>query len=139
MMRFVLSAGVLAAMMGVAEAAPKCSPGKIYRVSKKICVDKAAAVRDGVISARQTKLKSTAARKSARAAERKARKAARAETAMSQASEASAPQRTIILPPVRNVIGSTTSPYGALFDPWSSDMVTVAAQTRFSLRMTTQD
>lgn len=136
MMRFVLSAGVLAAMMGVAEAAPKCSPGKIYRVSKKICVDKAAAVRAGIISARQTKLKSTAARKSARAAERKT---ARAETAASQADEAGAPQRTIILPPVRNVIGSTTSPFGALFDPWSSDMVSVSAQTRFSLRMTTED
>ena len=137
MMRFVLSAGVLAAMMGVAEAAPKCSPGKIYRVSKKVCVDKAAAIRDGVISARQTKLKSTAARKAARTAERKARKSAQVET--SQAGEAVAPQRTIILPPVRNIIGSTTSPFGALFDPWSSDMVTVAAQTRFSLRMTTQD
>ena len=151
MMRCVLSAGVIAAMVGAAEAAPKCSPGKIYRVSKKVCVDKTAAVREGIVSARQTRIKAIAANRSRTLSAIKTTKhrrleqftaAAREDTARETRREVSAAaekSRTIILPPVRNVIGSVTSPFGALHDPWSSDTFSALQETRFSLRMTTED
>lgn len=150
MMRFVLSAGILAAMIGAAEAAPKCSPGKIYRVTKKVCVDKTAAVREGVISNTRKKLKESAAKKSSRLAMLETRKAARAQAARAvtpKVAETPPPQvvqepsqaRTIILPPVRNVIGSTNAPFGALVDPWTSDSISSLPETRFSLRTTVED
>ncbi|MBX9758831.1 MAG: hypothetical protein K2Y29_08630 [Beijerinckiaceae bacterium] len=150
MLRFVLSAGMLAAMIGAADAAPKCSPGKIYRVSKKVCVDKTAAARAGVISPRSKKLKASAARKSARLATLESRKAVRVRTARvarvekpeapaPQVVEQTAPARTIILPPISNAIGSANAPFGALADPWSSDSFSALPETRFSLRTAKED
>ena len=174
MMRFVLSAGILAAMIGVADAAPKCSPGKIYRVSKKICVDKIAAAREGVVSPRHKKLSASVAKKSARLTAIENRKAQRAEARHSQirraqvrepevasadetgsarreTTEASTTQssqqtsqqtsqpRTIILPPISNVIGSPGSPFGAIVDQWSSDSFSALPETRFSLRTSVED
>lgn len=151
MLRFVLSAGMLAAMIGAADAAPKCSPGKIYRVSKKVCVDKTAAARAGVITPRHKKIKASVARKSARLAMLESRRATRAarvtkiepvekaETPAAQVAEQTAPARTIILPPISNAIGSANAPFGALADPWSSDSFSALPETRFSLRTTTEE
>jgi len=151
MMRLVLSAGVIAAMVGAAEAAPKCSPGKIYRVSKKVCVDKIAAVRDGVMSARQTQLKAIASNRSRKLSALQVSRqaplerftaAAREDTSRNTSAETSQSvekNRTIILSPVRNVIGSPTSPFGALHDPWRSDSFSALQETRFSLRTTTEN
>lgn len=144
MMRFVVSAGILAAMVGAAEAAPKCSTGKIYRVSKKVCVDKADALRDGIISTRQKKQKASTATRSARLASPDAREAERerAPQAVSRESKETAPApaaesastRTIILPPVQTVMGSASSPFGALVDQWTSGSVSALPESRFSLQ-----
>lgn len=150
MLRFVLSAGILAAMIGAADAAPKCSPGKIYRVSMKVCVDKTAAARAGVISPRHKKIPAAVARKSARLAMLESRRAMRlqaarvtkiekAEASAPRIAEQTAPARTIILPPISNAIGSANAPFGALADPWSSDSFSALPETRFSLRTTTED
>ena len=150
MMRFVLSAGILAAMIGAADAAPKCSPGKIYRVSKKVCVDKTAAVREGIISNTRKKMKASADSKSARLAMLETRKAAHAqaartttgkvaETTPQQAVQQPEQAHIIILHPVMNVIGSTNAPFGALLDPWTSKSLSALPETRFSLRMTVED
>jgi hypothetical protein len=150
MMRFFVSAGILAAMVGAAEAAPKCSPGKIYRVSKKVCVDKAEALRDGVISASQKKQKASTATRSARLSSLEDRKAnrERAPQALSRESEETPPAplaetassaRTVIQPPVQNVMGSASSPFGALVDQWTSGSVSALPENRFSLQLTTVD
>ncbi|MFN3889678.1 MAG: hypothetical protein ACK4MV_04710 [Beijerinckiaceae bacterium] len=147
MLRILISAGMVAAMAGAAHAAPKCAPGKIYRVSKKVCVDKTDAIRSGVISPRQ---KASAARKSTRQALLEGQtpqnvtvKERQEGDAPASSQTASAPDagkvRTIILPPVKNVIGWAGSPFGALVDPWSSDGFSASPETRFSLRFTTAD
>lgn len=144
MMKILISAGVMAAMVGAAEAAPKCAPGKIYRVSKKVCVDKTAAIRSGLITPRQ---KASAARKSTRQAYMENRpeqhttvKARHSDdTPAHSTAVATNPGRTIILPPVKNVIGWAGSPFGALVDPWSSDGFSASPETRFSLRLTTAE
>lgn len=162
MLRIFLSAGVMAAMIGAAEAAPKCSPGKIYRVSKKVCVDKATAIRDGVIIARQ---KAAVTRKVARRAasekppaeqsqiETPARsidpdttsQIAKSSTARSETTEPSLTSggdsdrpTAVIVPPVKKITGWATSPFGALVDPWSSEGSRAAPETHFSLRLATE-
>lgn len=143
MMKFVLSAGVLAAMIGAAEAAPKCSPGKIYRVSKKVCIDKTSAIRSGVI----TRQKASAARKAARVAllhKRKSEKAAVAKApdegtttvAVSEEAPRSDVTRTVIVPPVTRPTGSTSSPFGSLLNPWTSGNLSAYPEMQFSLRST---
>lgn len=147
MMRFVLSAGILAAMIGAAEAAPKCAPGKIYRVSKKVCIDKTAAIRTGVITPRQ---KASASRKAARVAllqKRKAEKAAIARPVSEQpqavALNEEAPReeatRTVIVPPVTKPMGSTSSPFGSLLNPWTTGSLSSYPEMQFSLRATNAD
>lgn len=151
MLRFFLSAGILAAMVGAAAAAPKCPPGKIYRVTKKVCVDKAAAIRDGIISHRP---KAVATRNAARRAALKKRQAedlqgakparlidpettssiAKPRTSSDGVSERSP---AIIVPPVKKTIGGAAAPFGALVDPWSSDSSSALPETRFSLRFAT--
>ncbi len=160
MMRFVLSAGVLAALVGSAHAAPKCPSGQIYRVTKKVCVDKALAIQQGIISSRQTNTESRKARGAAKQTleqDRKPSQAASVSTAStdksaSSADKSKAPEiaqtsrvngtdapRTIILSPVKNVLGWSRSPFGALVDPWTSDTFSATPEARFSLKLATED
>lgn len=147
MIRFVLSAGVLAAMIGAAEAAPKCAPGKIYRVSQKVCVDKTSAIRSGVITPRQ---KASANRKAARIAllnKRNSQKAAVtrpvSEVTDPPAFVEDAPRaeatRTVIVPPVTRPMGSTSSPFGSLLNPWRTGSLSSYPEMQFSLRATNVD
>lgn len=145
MLRYVLSAGLLAAMVGSADAAPKCSPGKIYRVSKKVCVDKTAALRDGVVTPRQ---KAAVTRKAAKRAtlqryqvsrakvERPAAKAPEVEQPDAGERERHTPR--IIVPPARKVIGWAMSPFGALVDPWNADF-SAPPEARLSPRFSTEN
>ena len=79
MIRLIISASALAALVSVAEAAPRCAPGKIYRVTQKVCVDKSAAVRAGVYASRQARTKASTERRVARLERAKAKRAARME------------------------------------------------------------
>jgi hypothetical protein len=146
MLRYVLSAGLLAAMVGSADAAPKCSPGKIYRVSKKVCVDKTAALRDGVISPRQ---KAAVTRKAAKRTALQKYQADRARVERPTASQAPEAEQQdagererhtprIIVPPARKVIGWAMSPFGALVDPWNADF-SAPPEARLSPRFSTEN
>lgn len=155
MIRILISTGMIAATICAVEAAPKCAPGKIYRVSKKVCVDKTVAVRDGIIFAP----KASATRNGAKQAppQRQASEVAR-ETSGEASQITQVPRsettgaapgnpnagesgsaRAIILAPVKNIVGWTKSPFGALMDPWTSDGASAAPETSFSLKLSTAD
>lgn len=168
MYKVFVAAGAMLAAVSVAEAAPQCGPGKIYRVTQKVCVEKTAAVREGVYKTREARITASADRKTVSLQQGKAQPVARAkalraarqdrrasarmarleaaqerESARERTDDrpggADAPRRSIILPPVKNVIGAATSPFGALADPWSSDRVNAPQETLFSLRLAVEN
>lgn len=151
MFRYLIGAGAVAAMMATAEAAPKCAPGQFYRVSKKICIDREVAVRQGIAASvdRQARLK--------QAAERRAQRLSRQQPPLPPRREANANQpfgittgativpqtaaqpHSIFLKPARNLIAGPPSPFGALLDPWASNKLTAPQATLFSLRMPVEE
>jgi hypothetical protein len=151
MIKYFVSSGALisamAALMGAAQAAPKCALGQIYRVTQKVCVDKTTAIRDGVIKTRQK-----AARKTVRRAPPKQRIAARtniskaARPPLSNAAPITARAREAqietpaAVEPRRIFVGRSSSPFGALFDPWAfGGGFNGSQETRFSLRLAPED
>jgi hypothetical protein len=142
MIKILVSAGVLAASMGAAYSAPKCPAGSIYRVTKKICVDKSTAVRDGIIMRRDkiTKVSATSPRTNALippAPERRHLAEATLHDPSPRDHNASA-QSALPQAPVAGRTGGAWSPYGALLDPWRAGDISVSPQTRFSLQLNTQ-
>lgn len=159
MIKLIVSASALAALVNVAEAAPQCAPGKFYRVTQKVCVEKETAVRAGWYASRQTRAKASTQPLLARLEPVKTRRAARVgqpqagvvedvrptrveeNTGARAAGKPSRPvvaadtPRAIILSPVKTVIGSATSPFGPLLDPWRSDRINAPPETLFSLRL----
>ena len=143
-MRLILSAGVMAATVGLAEAAPKCPSGQIYRVTQKTCVNKEAALRDGIISKR------TQARPARDARLNRAQKQVTRQTRQIRQARLERPQRvdsvrdaafsqpkfqpTAPAPAANSSAGSTNSPFGALINPWTPASITPPAQDRFSLK-----
>jgi len=147
MFRYLVGAGALAAMMGTAQAAPKCAPGEFYRVSKKVCVDREIAVRQGLAAPidRQARLKEAAARRAERLSREPAplpprRDASANEPAGITIITASAKQPQGVFPrPARHLIAGPPSPFGALLDPWASDKSIAPSPTLFSLRMSVEE
>lgn len=166
MFRFLLLAGVLATSIGSAHAAPRCPSGQIYRVTKKVCVDKAAAVRDGVINSRQNVAKRTEPVTTTRAERRHldrastsrpyARKGALPDavkpsneateirSAYSQAPVAASAalattSASVHAAPAGVLTSNTASPFGALSDPWTSGLTSALSQYRFSLPLTNEN
>lgn len=161
MFKIFLLAGVLAASVASAQAAPKCPSGQFYRVTKKVCVDKAAAVRDGLLNNRQPVTRRAEAAKKSRAERRR----------LSQSSQAHAkqasPQDSATLEERSGVNQNTfsqaakhdsgvsivspsgvqqspkfvpaiypSSPFGALTDPWTSGLTSTLSLYRFSFPLT---
>ena len=167
MFRPLLLAGLLATSIGSAHAAPRCPSGQIYRVTKKVCVDKAAAVREGVVSSRQNVTKQKGAITSTRA---ERMRVSHASSSSPYVGKGAAPE--VVKPtaeavasrsvytqaapgnlgpaigstsaPVRQVptsvsLGDAASPFGALSDPWTSGLTSALSQYRFSLPLTTEN
>jgi len=151
MFRYLIGAGAIAAMMATAEAAPKCAPGQFYRVSKKICVDREVAVRQGIAASvdRQARLKKAAERRAERLSRQQPPLPPRRETNANQpfgittgstiVAQSTAQPHSIFLKPARNLNAGAPSPFGALLDPWASDKITAPETTLFSLRMPVED
>ncbi len=167
MFRFLLSAGLLAASVGIAQAAPKCPAGEIYRITKKVCVDKATAIRDGVLSFREKAKKRSAPEKGVRSRNKLASSTtpvsvypgAKSVTevavlvgdvsALSQASiqaredNSSAPvsrsSASANLHPSKSSTNGATSPFGALSNPWTPSVMSAPPPSRFSLQLATGD
>ncbi len=118
------------------------SIGSIYRVTKKVCVDKSAAIRDGVIkrSDKGAKARMTARRASASnpmAQERKQLSAAHHDAAPRKRDQAT--HQAPIQTPALSQSSDYRSPYGILLDPWRVGDFIAPLQTRFSLQLATQD
>ena len=133
-MRYFVSAGVVGALIGAAEAAPKCPPGQIYRVTKQVCVDKATAIQDGIIIARPKPTR--AAAKTAPVEKPLVEKPVATE--QGGANEA---RLTGAIPqaPARILTGRSTSPFGSLFDPWAGNVENNQSDRGFSLRLMAGD
>lgn len=166
MFKLLLSAGLLASSVGIAQAAPKCPSGQIYRITKKVCVDKATAIRDGVLNTRETRstkriesranqgaqktttktsLVSTNARsKSATEVARLDDTSAlnwastqdRPETSSRPATSSPAPVN--VLPPATTT-SDAASPFGALSNPWTSSLRGAPPHSVFSLQRTPEN
>jgi hypothetical protein len=163
MFRFLLSAGLLASSVVFAQAASKCPAGQIYRVSKKICVDKSTAIRDGVLSAREkarrpfaSKANENAMSKAVSRTQETVHSRPKATTEMARlADDTGAPSwasgqdrgettRAItapssvgpILMPAVKTTSVETSPFGALSNPWTSSVRNAFHPSRFSLQPT---
>jgi hypothetical protein len=143
MFRILVSASVLAVTMSAANAAPKCPPGSIYRVTKKVCVDKSAAIRDGVIKRRDkiTKDRATSQRITISEPEAQERKsvAAMAYRGASPNDQRTATRQQPAQTPMVKQVSATGSPFGILLDPWRSGDVSASLQTPFSLQLATQN
>jgi hypothetical protein len=143
MFRILVSASVLAITMSTANAAPKCPPGSIYRVTKKVCVDKSAAVRDGIIKRNDkiTKAGDTSQRASVLTPEAQDRTAvaALAHRDASPNDQRTATRQTPIQPPMMKQISASGSPFGILLDPWRSGDVSASMHAPFSLQLATQN
>ncbi len=163
MFRFLLSAGLLASSIGMAHAAPKCPKGQIYRITKKVCVDKATAVRDGVFSFREKRATKRVASRtnqsarriisstsltSANAKPRPATEVARLDDA-SVSSWAATPDRPASAnrpastspspanaPALVQATSAAASPFGALSNPWTSSVRSALPHSLFSLQTT---
>ena len=159
MFRFLLSAGLLASSVGIAQAAPKCPAGEIYRITKKVCVDKATAIRDGVISFREKAKKRIAPEKGLLSKNKIASDTtpvsvypgAKSATdvagladnvsALNRASiqardeNSSAPvsrsSASASLLPSWTSTNDATSPFGALSNPWTPSVMSVTPPSRF--------
>ncbi len=143
-MRLILSAGVMAATVGIAEAAPKCPSGQIYRVTQKTCVNKEAALRDGIISkrtqarpARVTKIQRApkqVTRQTRQIRQARLDRAQLADDVRGGAFNQPKVQQPVTPSVAINSAGATTSPFGALINPWTPTSLSSPAQDLFSLK-----
>lgn len=142
MFRILISAGVLAVSMSAATAAPKCPSGSIYRVTKKVCVEKSAALRDGIIKRRDTirKARATSQRASIPRPEAQERRnvASLANGDASANDQRTATHQQPVHTPMVKQISASRSPYGILLDPWRAGDVSASPQIPFSLQLATQ-
>ena len=142
MFRILISASVLAVSIGASNAAPKCPPGEIYRITQKVCMDKADAIRVGIriTSPKATKVSAHATDGAKRAASGKTSPEATSEVASpgAQSSTVRAPH-TAHPSPVASAVNPTRSPFGALLELGHADKISVSPETRFSLQLATQD
>lgn len=161
MFRLLLSAGLLASSVAFAQAAPKCPAGQIYRVSKKVCVDKSTAIKDGVLSAREkakmpvafkanenpmgktvsrmqdiVKSKPKATTEMARLADDVGATSWASGQERGETTRATASPSTVGPIPMSAVKTTSveTSPFGALSNPWTSSVRNVSPPSRFSLQ-----
>lgn len=142
MFRFVISASILAASLGAASAAPKCPPGEIYRVTKKVCVNKTDAVRDGIFKVRQKAAKVRGELRHASLAPQttpESKPAPKARSDDPSSSGRNASTRVTGTVATARFVDSVNSPFGSLLYPWRSDTINVSPETRFSLQFATQD
>lgn len=166
MFRFLLSAGLLASSMGTAQAAPKCPPGEIYRITKKVCVDKATAIRDGVLRFREKAKNRTASngvlsknKIASNTTPDSTYPSARPATEISGLAEdvsalswasiqaldgnpsapASRSSASANLLPLETNTSDAASPFGALSNPWTSTVTSASPSSRFPLQFATGD
>ncbi len=145
MFKILISTGVLAVSISAANAAPKCPPGEIYRITQKVCMDKADAIRVGIRISSPKTTKVITRSPDAEGAKQAAGPDIPSHDATSdaaltdkQSAFAQAP-RTANPAPFASAVGAAKSPYGALLDLGRADTISVSPQARFSLQLATQD